>query len=292
MPPSVPPTIGRLVPKKLELSEKDLVVLWIHRTRHIAQAVLHLAWIQGREKLPPPLVTMARTSVRIIMDNMVTLARTSVEYGPYRKITVPKFFVPGEAFVLFALVEGFVDIFGYQGDEDAEERGVMFENMETLSACMRLHPSFSFGSIDFTGFTLTAPQLSAFGIQPGVPRKGLLRPLVPGTRARHFFGQDLLRYNPSLGPEGCYKIGLPSEILVPTRPNTPVSPSMTVILEDEEVSPVSDTGVAKPGPANLPGKIPPTEPFISRASDASSSSKKVAQTGEDIPLIDYETVDH
>lgn len=234
MPPRTPPVIGRLALPRLELSENELKNLWIHRARHLAQSVLHLAWIQTRENLPPPLVTMARSSTRLIMDNMVILARSSVEYGPYRKISIPKFFVPAEAVVLFALAEGFVDMFGFEGDGDADVRSVVFENMETLDGCMRLHPSFSFGRIDFPGFPMTAAQLAAFGVATDTSRGNSSVSLLNTARARHVFGQDLLRYNPSLGPDRCHKIAIGREILIPTRPNTPASPTLTVILEDSE----------------------------------------------------------
>ncbi len=85
---------------------------------------------------------------------------------------------------------------------------------------MILNPRYSVCEIDFPVFRLSADLLERFGIWDGIKASQLSRPLLSGGVMRHLFGQDLLRYNPSLGEEGRYKIGLEREELAPTRPNT------------------------------------------------------------------------
>ncbi|KAJ7430427.1 hypothetical protein B0H11DRAFT_2263429 [Mycena galericulata] len=211
--------VVKLAANNLCYSETELEVLWIHRVRHLAQGVLHLCLLPNHESFPSQLVSNTRAAVRLLMDNMIVLARASVKYGPYKVISIPKFFVPSESSSLFRLVEGFVDIFGFEGDEDAGRRNGMFENMEMLYGCMILNPPYFFRPVDFPGFSMAEEEMDAFGITRAMKQTQLSHPLFSGNIFRHLFGQNLLRYNPGLGEAERYKIGLDTEPLPPTHPN-------------------------------------------------------------------------
>ncbi|KAJ7446851.1 hypothetical protein B0H11DRAFT_1929884 [Mycena galericulata] len=200
--------LAKLAADKLQYSETELEVLWIHRVRHLAQGVLHLACLPNHEAFPARLSTSARAAIRLLMENMVVLARASVKYGPYKAVSIPKFFVPCESTTVFRLVEGFVDIFGFTGDEDVGRRNGVFENMETLYGCMILNPRYCFHPVDFPGFSLTDDEMDTFGITRSMKQTQLSRPLFSGNVFRHLFGQNLLRYNPGLGESERHKIGL------------------------------------------------------------------------------------
>ncbi|KAJ7507616.1 hypothetical protein B0H11DRAFT_1902701 [Mycena galericulata] len=226
--------LAKLAADKLQYSETELEVLWIHRVRHLAQGVLHLACLPNHEAFPARLSTSARAAIRLLMENMVVLARASVKYGPYKAVSIPKFFVPCESTTVFRLVEGFVDIFGFTGDEDVGRRNGVFENMETLYGCMILNPRYCFHPVDFPGFSLTDDEMDTFGITRSMKQTQLSRPLFSGNVFRHLFGQNLLRYNPGLGESERHKIGLDTEPLAPTRPNTPTEEELSVVYEVDE----------------------------------------------------------
>ncbi|KAJ7448447.1 hypothetical protein B0H11DRAFT_1929113 [Mycena galericulata] len=264
--------IGKLAKTSLRYTENDLEVLWIHRCRHLAQSILHVAALAELDTIPAVLLDCVRRSVRVVMDNAIFLARASVEYGPYKRVHIPKFFVPGECTVLLRLIEGFVDIFGFEGDGNDAARAVIFENMETLYGCMILNPRYSFCEIDFPVFRLSADLLERFGIWDGIKASQLSRPLLSGGVMRHLFGQDLLRYNPSLGEEGRYKIGLEREELAPTRPNTPSSDELGMADVVEE--PICDDASGKLGPADFSADFP--EEDLSLDDNTSSNSHVIA----------------
>ncbi|KAJ7435085.1 hypothetical protein B0H11DRAFT_2257573 [Mycena galericulata] len=224
----------KLAADKLQYSETELEVLWIHRVRHLTQGVLHLACLPNHEAFPARLSTSARAAICLLMENMVILARASVKYGPYKVVSIPKFFVPCESTTVFRLVEGFVDIFGFTGDEDVGRRNGIFENMETLYGCMILDPRYCFHPVDFPGFSLTDDEMDTFSITRSMKQAQLSRPLFSGNVFHHLFGQNLLRYSPGLGESERYKIGLDTEPLTPTRPNTPTEEELSVIYEVDE----------------------------------------------------------
>ncbi|KAJ7444146.1 hypothetical protein B0H11DRAFT_1931305 [Mycena galericulata] len=241
--------LAKLAVDKLQYSETELEVLWIHRVRHLAQGVLHLACLPNHEAFPARLSASACAAVRLLMENMVVLARASVKYGPYKAVSIPKFFVPCEMTTVFRLVEGFVDIFGFTGDEDVGRRNGVFENMETLYGCMILNPRYCFHPVDFPGFSLTDDEMDTFGITRSMKQAQLSHPLFSGNVFRHLFGQNLLRYNPGLGDSERYKIGLDTEPLAPTRPNTPTEEELSIIHEVDEEEEEDDS----------PAKLVPAE---------------------------------
>ncbi|KAJ6553764.1 hypothetical protein DFH09DRAFT_1085520 [Mycena vulgaris] len=211
-----------------------LTALWVNRSRHLAQALLRVYIIQCHTELPASLVVLVWQAVRLLLDNMVTLAKASVKYGPYRHRTQPDFFVPCEATMLFGLAEGFVDSFGFEGDEDEGARAKIFANIELLYSCMLLHPQYADRATDFAGFQLARHTMDLFGVSPWIKPVQLSR-VLPGTRGeKHNFGDKLARYNPTLTPNECYVLALVEDDLVTTRPNTPECGDLSTITEEGE----------------------------------------------------------
>ncbi|KAJ6521377.1 hypothetical protein DFH09DRAFT_1097824 [Mycena vulgaris] len=211
-----------------------LIVLWVNRLRHLVQALLRVFIIQCHSELPASLVLLARQAVHLLLDNMVTLTKASVKYGPYRHCRQPDFFVPCEATMLFGLAEGFVDSFGFEGDEDEAARTKIFTNIELLYSCMLLHLQYADCGTDFPGFLLARHTMALFGVSPWIKPAQLSR-VLPGTQSeKHNFGDKLARYNPSLAPNKHYVLALVEDDLVVTRPNTLECGDLSTITEEGE----------------------------------------------------------
>ncbi|KAJ6483689.1 hypothetical protein DFH09DRAFT_1340296 [Mycena vulgaris] len=221
-----------LPPFRLKLP--GLTILWVNRARHLAQALLRVSIIQCFDELPPDMMVLTRKSVRLLLDNMVTLGKASVKYGPYRDHVQPDFFVPSEAMTLFGLAEGFMDLFRFEGDEDAARRRAIFGNLELLYSCMLLNPLYTGTGVDFPSFHVDIRTLVLFGVTPWI-KPSQLAQVLPGSRtAKHNFGDNLLRYHLELGEVGRFILALGDEDYVPTQPNTPKLGELSMIIEEEE----------------------------------------------------------
>ncbi|KAJ6578756.1 hypothetical protein DFH09DRAFT_1077679 [Mycena vulgaris] len=208
-----------LPPFRLKLP--GLTILWVNRARHLAQALLRVSIIQRFDELPPDMMVLTHKFVRLLLDNMVTLGKASVKYGPYRDRFQPDFFVPSEATTLFGLAEGFVDLFGFEGDEDAARQRAIFGNLELLYSGMLLNPLYTGTGVNFPGFHVDIRTLVLFGVTPWIKPSQLAR-VLPGSRAvRHNFGDNLLCYQPELGEAGRFVLALGDEDYALTQLNTP-----------------------------------------------------------------------
>ncbi|KAJ7070251.1 hypothetical protein B0H15DRAFT_807218 [Mycena belliarum] len=232
------------------MSLGELAVLWVKRARHLGQSLLRVVLVSYAVDLPANCVALLRTGIRVLMLNMIILAKASVMYGPYGPTSVPRFFVPAESTTLFGMAEGMVDRFGYEGDEEEGPRQRMFQNMETLYGSMLLNRHYSRFGYDFPGFPVADADLAKFGIHPLIKNAQLSRLLLDRNGKKHNFGDELLRYNPELGEEGRWVVALPSEELEKTRPNTPEDGDLSRISEGDEgegddVEPVGRLSVAE-----------------------------------------------
>ncbi|KAJ7066863.1 hypothetical protein B0H15DRAFT_807551 [Mycena belliarum] len=232
------------------MSLGELAVLWVKRARHLGQSLLRVVLVSYAVDLPANCVALLRTGIRVLMLNMIILAKASVMYGPYGPTSVPRFFVPAESTTLFGMAEGMVDRFGYEGDEEEGPRQRMFQNMETLYGSMLLNRHYSRFGYDFPGFPVADADLAKFGIHPLIKNAQLSRLLLDRNGKKHNFGDELLRYNPELGEEGRWVVALPSEGLEKTRPNTPEDGDLSRISEGDEgegddVEPVGRLSVAE-----------------------------------------------
>ncbi|KAJ7063018.1 hypothetical protein B0H15DRAFT_958714 [Mycena belliarum] len=216
------------------MSLGELAVLWVKRARHLGQSLLRVVLVSYAVDLPANCVALLRTGIRVLMLNMIILAKAGVMYGPYGPTSVPRFFVPAESTTLFGMAEGMVDRFGYEGDEEEGPRQRMFQNMETLYGSMLLNRHYSRFGYDFPGFPVADADLAKFGIHPLIKNAQLSRLLLDRNGKKHNFGDELLRYNPELGEEGRWVVALPSEELEKTRPNTPEDGDLSRISEGDE----------------------------------------------------------
>ncbi|KAJ7065941.1 hypothetical protein B0H15DRAFT_958466 [Mycena belliarum] len=196
------------------MSLGELAVLWVKRARHLGQSLLRVVLVSYAVDLPANCVALLRTGIRVLMLNMIILAKASVMYGPYGPTSVPRFFVPAESTTLFGMAEGM--------------------NMETLYGSMLLNRHYSRFGYDFPGFPVADADLAKFGIHPLIKNAQLSRLLLDRNGKKHNFGDELLRYNPELGEEGRWVVALPSEELEKTRPNTPEDGDLSRISEGDE----------------------------------------------------------
>ncbi|KAJ7807689.1 hypothetical protein B0H14DRAFT_2609482 [Mycena olivaceomarginata] len=98
------------------LSRPELVVLWIHRARHLAQGLHHTTNIATEEETPHETMGLIRDTVSVLLKNMVALGKASLKYGAIEGADAPGYFVPLEGTTLFGMAERFVDLYGYHGD--------------------------------------------------------------------------------------------------------------------------------------------------------------------------------
>ncbi|KAJ7601500.1 hypothetical protein DFH06DRAFT_1154013 [Mycena polygramma] len=199
--PAVPPwteeDIGRLRAEEesyaWRLSATDLTALWIIRVRFLAAQLHHITTIARESETPPRTVDFIRSGIRELAKNMVDLGRASVEYGMDRGTrNDARFFVPGEATALFAMIERFIDSYGYLEDDLTPNRGGV------------VRPSWKREWYALRG-TLKAHQVAMLRATHVEKRK---------------FGDNLRRYNLDADPGRWYDFPNPTLALVPTRPNT------------------------------------------------------------------------
>ncbi|KAJ7803364.1 hypothetical protein B0H14DRAFT_3487407 [Mycena olivaceomarginata] len=187
----------------------ELVVLWIHRARHLAQDLHHTTCIAVEEEIPEETVGLIRDAVSVLLKNMVALGKASLKYGSF-------------------------------GDANAAG-ALMFDNLNTLFRTMVLDEEYLRFGIDFPNFDVSKADLERYGIYEFIKPRQIARLSSedPGTVV-HQFGDRLLRYNPKLGNEARYQFPDPSREYATTQPNTPVlSPVAEVadeMMEEEEDS--------------------------------------------------------
>ncbi|KAJ7780341.1 hypothetical protein B0H14DRAFT_3507665 [Mycena olivaceomarginata] len=223
------------------LSRPELVVLWIHRARHLVQDLHHTTRIAVEEETPEETVGLIRDAVSVLLKNMVALGKASLKYGSFGDGNAAGYFIPPEGTTLFGMAERFVDLYGYHGDTSPFDRALMFDNLNTLFRTMVLDEEYLWFGIDFPNFDVSKADLERYGIFEFIKPCQIARLSSedPGTMV-HQFGDRLLRYNPKLGNEARYQFPDPSREYAATRKNTPVlSPVAEVadeLMDDEEDS--------------------------------------------------------
>ncbi|KAJ7671106.1 hypothetical protein B0H14DRAFT_2657471 [Mycena olivaceomarginata] len=207
----------------------NIVVLWIHRARHLAQDLHHTTRIAVEEETPEETVGLIRDAVSMLLKNMVALGKASLKYGSFGDANTAGYFVPPEGTTLFGMAERFVDLYGYHRDTSPFDRALMFDNLK--------HPVLH----DGFGRGIPPADLERYGIYEFIKPRQIARLSSedPGTVV-HQFGDRLLRYNPKLGDEARYQFPDPSREYAATRPNTlvlsPVAEVADEMMEEEEDS--------------------------------------------------------
>ncbi|KAJ7749753.1 hypothetical protein B0H14DRAFT_3513566 [Mycena olivaceomarginata] len=159
------------------LSRPELVVLWIHRTRHLVQDLHHTTCIAVEEETPEETVGLIRDAVGVLLKNMVALGKASLKYGSFGDANTAGYFVPPEGTTLFGMAERFVDLYGYHGDTSPFDRALMFENLNTLFRTMVLDEEYLRFGINFPNFDVSKADLERYGIYEFIkPAKSLVSP--------------------------------------------------------------------------------------------------------------------
>ncbi|KAJ7787480.1 hypothetical protein B0H14DRAFT_3505425 [Mycena olivaceomarginata] len=188
------------------LSRPELVVLWIHRARHLVQDLHYTTRIAVEEETPEETVGLIRDAVSVLLKNMVALGKASLKYGSFGNASAAGYFVPPEGTTLFGMAERFVDLYGYHGDTSPFDRALMFDNLNTLFRTMVLDEEYLRFGIDFPNFDVSKEDLERYGIYEFIKPRQIARlsSEEPGTVV-HQFGDRLLRYNPKLGNGAWYQ---------------------------------------------------------------------------------------
>ncbi|KAJ7915891.1 hypothetical protein B0H13DRAFT_1871638 [Mycena leptocephala] len=100
----------------VRFSKEELVILWIHRSRHLAQQLHRTTRAAPVAETPEATVGLIRDAVSVLLKNMVALGKASITYGEYAEGEEPAFFVPSEGTTLFGMAERFVDLYGFHED--------------------------------------------------------------------------------------------------------------------------------------------------------------------------------
>ncbi|KAJ7493736.1 hypothetical protein FB451DRAFT_1164608 [Mycena latifolia] len=211
-------------PPVFKLDIPTLCVLWVDRARRLAEAILQVFLARRHAEIPSDLLFL------------VELGKASVCYGPFKLRGPGQSFVPYEATVLFGLAEGFTDAFGFKWDDVPEERAALFHHLDQLFQNMVLRPKYSSNNVDFPNFHLDVRTMYLFGVMPWIKSSQVAKVVSAAVGDRHRFGDNLLRYNPSLGEEGRFVIAIPDDLLVPTRPCTPDVGDLSTISERDETA--------------------------------------------------------
>ncbi|KAJ7609293.1 hypothetical protein DFH06DRAFT_1346485 [Mycena polygramma] len=220
------------VPTSRRLSATDLTALWIIRVRFLAAQLHHITTIARESETPPRTVEVIRSGIRELAKNMVDLGRASVEHGMDRGTrNDARFFVPAEATALFAMIERFIDSYGYLEDDLTPNREVLFGNLEILRTCMIEAVDYLLAPDDFPNFPLNAVERDWYAF-PATLKAHQVTMLRATHVPKRKFGDNLRRYNSELDSSRWYNFPDPTLALVPTRPNTPEVATITWIAVD------------------------------------------------------------
>ncbi|KAJ7815213.1 hypothetical protein B0H13DRAFT_1924306, partial [Mycena leptocephala] len=162
-------------------SKEELVILWIHRSRHLAQQLHRTTRAAPVAETPEATVGLICDAISVLLKNMVALGKASVTYGKHAEGEEPAFFVPSEGTALFGMAERF--------------------------EAMIRNPGYLELGLDFPNFDLSSTELEWYGIFPFYKARQIT--LLSATHfRRRKFGGELLQYNPELGEEGSTRSGL------------------------------------------------------------------------------------
>lgn len=146
------------------------------------------------------------------------LSRTHQDTDPS---AVSEYYVPSFATLTFFMMEWFVNLIGFDGDEDVSVRESVFAALDALQHAMIVRSDYYRVPLDAPGFTFDSVDPYDYGV--GRHTKDLqIHEVTSSGRLAHRFGTALPRYEPDLGPAGYrFPVCPPEHRLIRTRPNTP-----------------------------------------------------------------------
>ncbi|KAJ7910754.1 hypothetical protein B0H13DRAFT_1876472 [Mycena leptocephala] len=150
---------GRRHSTARHFSKEELVILWIHRSRHRVQQLHWATRAAPVTETPEATVGLIRDAVSVLLKNMVALGKASVTYGKHAEGEEPAFFVPSEGTTLFGMAERFVDLYGFHEDSSLLDRAILFENLCTLQEAMIRNSSYLELGLNFPNFDLSSTEL-------------------------------------------------------------------------------------------------------------------------------------
>ncbi|KAJ6471167.1 hypothetical protein C8R47DRAFT_1077508 [Mycena vitilis] len=150
--------------------------------------------------LPPELLGILRISVQVLISNMVVLGATRVNAGDSLD-PISSYHIPPFATMCFFMVEKFVNLVGFIGDDDEISRNDLFSTMDIFLHAMVTRSDYSSAPVDAPGYE--SASADPFEYRVGHHTKSLQAHEVRSSgRLAHHFGRALSRYEPELGASG------------------------------------------------------------------------------------------
>ncbi|KAJ6447871.1 hypothetical protein C8R47DRAFT_1085150 [Mycena vitilis] len=191
--PSVEPTGESRIVQRLDS-------LWSSHIRGLAQAIHEILHGRDAALLPPELLGILRISVQVLISNMVVLGATRVNAGDSLD-PISSYHIPPFATMCFFMVEKFVNLVGFIGDDDEISRNDLFSTMDIFLHAMVTRSDYSSAPVDAPGYESASADPFEYGV--GHHTKSLQAHEVRSSgRLAHHFGRALSRYEPELGASG------------------------------------------------------------------------------------------
>jgi hypothetical protein len=121
----------------------------------------------------------------------------------------------------FFMMEWFVNLIGYDGDEDVSTRETVFAALDALQHAMIVRSDYYRIPLDAPGFSFDSVDPFDYGV--GRLTKDLqIHEVESSGRLAHRFATGLPRYEPELGSAGYrFPVCAPEHRIIRTRPSSP-----------------------------------------------------------------------
>ncbi|KAJ7752167.1 hypothetical protein B0H16DRAFT_1460134 [Mycena metata] len=176
--------------------EPSLRALWVSQIRNLCQGIHET-------------IASSCTAVKILLSNMVLIGATkiSVESDPSNPL---QYYVPGFGTLVFAMAEQFVILCGYEGDEDVASRESIFGAVALIQHAMVIHPAYATTPVEAPGYSSAQADPFFYGIGTHTKERQVQEILEHG-HLLHRFGENLLRYDHTLGSQAYHPPTCPPE---------------------------------------------------------------------------------
>ncbi|KAJ7608267.1 hypothetical protein DFH06DRAFT_1347035 [Mycena polygramma] len=125
--------------------------LWSSHIRGLAQAIHEILHGRDAALLPPELLGIVRISVQVLISNMVLLGATRVNADETLD-PISNYHIPPFATMCFFMVEKFVNLVGFIGDDDVHSRHELFATMDIFLHAMVTRSDYTSAPVDAPGY--------------------------------------------------------------------------------------------------------------------------------------------
>ncbi|KAJ7895848.1 hypothetical protein B0H13DRAFT_1885370 [Mycena leptocephala] len=176
--------------------------LWISHVCSLAQVIHDCTFGRDVAQIPIDMMKQLRVGVQTAVSNMAH--HPSLRIATHQDTdpsAVSEYYVPFFTTLTFFMMEWFVNLIGFDGDEDMSMRESVFAALDTLQHVMIVRSDYYCVPLDVPGFTFDSVDPYDYGV--GHHTKDLqIHEVTSSGRLAHQFGTALPRYEPDLGPAG------------------------------------------------------------------------------------------